>query len=41
MILPDLPPDLTFVRLGNDAGDIDFAFEAKRAARLARYFKPI
>jgi GNAT superfamily N-acetyltransferase len=32
MILPDLPPDLTFPRLGMSPVDIDFAFEAKRAA---------
>ena len=32
MELPDLPPDLKFVRLGCDPDEIDFAFEAKRAA---------
>ncbi len=32
MQIPDLPPDLTFPRLGAAAGDVDFAFEAKRAA---------
>lgn len=32
MDLPDLPPDLTFPRLGRDPADEDFAFEAKRAA---------
>jgi GNAT superfamily N-acetyltransferase len=32
MELPDLPPDLTFVRLGGNPADITFAFEAKKAA---------
>lgn len=32
MDIPDLPPDLTFPRLGPGAEDVDFAFEAKRAA---------
>jgi len=32
MDLPDLPPDLDFLKLGKSHGDIDFAFEAKRAA---------
>lgn len=32
MELPDLPPDLTFARLGSDPADIDFAFDVKRAA---------
>ncbi|TMV55992.1 GNAT family N-acetyltransferase, partial [Thioclava sp. BHET1] len=32
MILPDLPPDTRFPRLGTDPGDIAFAFDAKRAA---------
>lgn len=32
MNLPDLPPDLTFPRLGNVPDDLDFAFQAKRAA---------
>lgn len=32
MDLPDLPPDLVFVRFGGDPSDIAFAFEAKRAA---------
>ena len=30
--LPALPPDFTFPRLGGRRQDIDFAFEAKRAA---------
>lgn len=32
MDIPDLPPNLTFPRLKTTPGDIDFAFEAKRAA---------
>lgn len=32
MELPDLAPDIQFARLGDDAGDVAFAFEAKRAA---------
>ena len=32
MDLPALPPDLAFPRLGPSQADIDFAFEAKRAA---------
>lgn len=32
MNIPDLPPDLTFPGLGAAPDDIDFAFEAKRAA---------
>jgi GNAT superfamily N-acetyltransferase len=32
MQIPDLPPDLQFARLGSDTSEIDFAFEAKRAA---------
>tara|TARA_R110002124_G_scaffold279572_1_gene452197 strand:+ start:29039 stop:29509 length:471 start_codon:yes stop_codon:yes gene_type:complete len=32
MEIPDLPPDLRFARLGSDPSEIDFAFEAKRAA---------
>lgn len=32
MKIPDLPPDLTFPKLGAAAGNVDFAFEAKRAA---------
>jgi GNAT superfamily N-acetyltransferase len=32
MDLPDLPPDLTFARLGSASSDVAFALEAKRAA---------
>ncbi|MBL3705789.1 GNAT family N-acetyltransferase [Sulfitobacter sp. BDSS02] len=32
MELPDLLPDIKFLRLGRAPGDVDFAFEAKRAA---------
>ncbi|WCS23805.1 GNAT family N-acetyltransferase [Methylobacterium sp. NMS14P] len=32
MELPSLPPDLSFPRLGNNADDINFAFQAKRSA---------
>jgi GNAT superfamily N-acetyltransferase len=32
MDLPDLPPDLTFARLGSAPGDVAFAFQAKQAA---------
>lgn len=32
MELPDLPPDLSFPRLGNTAHDIDFAYQAKCSA---------
>jgi GNAT superfamily N-acetyltransferase len=32
MELPDLPPDLKFVRLSSDPSDVAFSFEAKRAA---------
>jgi GNAT superfamily N-acetyltransferase len=32
MDIPDLQPDLTFPKLKDTAADIDFAFEAKRAA---------
>jgi GNAT superfamily N-acetyltransferase len=32
MQLPDLPPDLAFPMMGMSEDDLDFAFEAKRAA---------
>ena len=32
MIIPDLPPDLTFPRLGSSDAEIAFAMDAKRAA---------
>lgn len=32
MSLPDLPPDFTFPQLANSVGDLEFAFEAKKAA---------
>ncbi|WP_432255427.1 GNAT family N-acetyltransferase [Limimaricola sp. AA108-03] len=32
MELPDLAPDMQFARLSDDAADVAFAFEAKRAA---------
>ena len=32
MELPDLAPDMKFARLGDNASDIAFAFEVKRAA---------
>lgn len=37
MNIPDLPPDLSFPKLGTSPEDQEFAFEVKRAAIGAIY----
>ncbi|WP_145145626.1 N-acetyltransferase [Roseomonas gilardii] len=39
MELLDLPPDLTFPRLGMSPGDVSFSFEVKRAAMRPHIIK--